>query len=218
RIHADVGEGAAVACAAAIQLVRTARSAGPQSPWMDARAAGVLDRRLLDPQAPLGRFSIRAASGWRDVSAQSWQGDTMRLTVDGVEHSVQLGSQPGSDHRSEMKPDHNYQEMWSDPSFSRSVWRGLVNGKDSWVAMVEAEAVTLQVAGTGFRLLTHHAAEDMDEEAGTLAVSSMPGVVAVLPVAPGDRVEKGQVVAVVEAMKMENAVTAPMSGIVHEVR
>lgn len=41
----------------------------------------------------------------------------------------------------------------------------------------------------------------------------MPGTVVALPVPPGERVAPGDVVAVVEAMKMENPVTAPVPGI-----
>src|SRR5690606_38852436 len=41
----------------------------------------------------------------------------------------------------------------------------------------------------------------------------MPGTVVALPVPPGERVAPGDVVSVVEAMKMENPVTAPVPGI-----
>jgi acetyl-CoA/propionyl-CoA carboxylase, biotin carboxylase, biotin carboxyl carrier protein len=45
-------------------------------------------------------------------------------------------------------------------------------------------------------------------------VSPMQGTVLSVEVADGDQVEPGQVVCVVEAMKMENEITAPRSGIV----
>lgn len=47
--------------------------------------------------------------------------------------------------------------------------------------------------------------------------SPMPGVLVSLPIAVGDQVRKGQTMAVIEAMKMENAIKAPMSGVVSEV-
>jgi 3-methylcrotonyl-CoA carboxylase alpha subunit len=45
----------------------------------------------------------------------------------------------------------------------------------------------------------------------------MPGKVIKVAVAPGDRVEKGAEVLVVEAMKMENALRAPKAGVVRSV-
>jgi biotin carboxyl carrier protein len=47
--------------------------------------------------------------------------------------------------------------------------------------------------------------------------ASMPGRVVRVPVAVGDTVTEGAVVAVLEAMKMENDVRAPIAGVVAEV-
>src|SRR5690606_3852293 len=47
--------------------------------------------------------------------------------------------------------------------------------------------------------------------------SPMPGTVLSVAVAPGDRVVAGSPVAVVEAMKMEHTVTAPLDGTVTEL-
>jgi biotin carboxyl carrier protein len=46
----------------------------------------------------------------------------------------------------------------------------------------------------------------------------MPGLVVNLPVVAGDLVQRGQTVAVLEVMKMENDLTAPRSGVVKEVK
>lgn len=48
-------------------------------------------------------------------------------------------------------------------------------------------------------------------------VSQMPGAVVRVPVAEGDAVEAGQVVCVVEAMKMENEFKAPFAGTVARI-
>lgn len=53
---------------------------------------------------------------------------------------------------------------------------------------------------------------------GGAAVSPMPGKIGRVMVAPGDSVEAGQTLAVVEAMKMEHPVTATAAGVVAEVR
>ncbi|MBQ1550069.1 MAG: biotin/lipoyl-binding protein, partial [Clostridia bacterium] len=47
--------------------------------------------------------------------------------------------------------------------------------------------------------------------------ASIPGLVSKIHVKAGDKVEENQVIAVVEAMKMETSVTARMDGIVDEV-
>ena len=46
----------------------------------------------------------------------------------------------------------------------------------------------------------------------------MTGVVRAVHVAPGDRVTKGQVLLVLEAMKMEHELAAHADGVVQEVR
>ncbi len=52
---------------------------------------------------------------------------------------------------------------------------------------------------------------------GGLVRNLAPGVVVSIPVSPGDEVEAGDVVAVVEAMKMETSLTAPFRGRVRKV-
>jgi acetyl-CoA/propionyl-CoA carboxylase biotin carboxyl carrier protein len=48
--------------------------------------------------------------------------------------------------------------------------------------------------------------------------SSLQGIVSAVVVSPGQEVEAGQVVFVIEAMKMENEITAPRKGVIGEVR
>jgi biotin carboxyl carrier protein len=45
----------------------------------------------------------------------------------------------------------------------------------------------------------------------------MPGKVVKVNVNPGDNVIKGEVLLVVEAMKMENNITAPIDGVIESV-
>jgi biotin carboxyl carrier protein len=58
---------------------------------------------------------------------------------------------------------------------------------------------------------------EADEPAGSL-VSPMPGAVLRVGAAPGDRVDAGAVLVVIEAMKMEQEIVAPAAGEVAEVR
>lgn len=56
-------------------------------------------------------------------------------------------------------------------------------------------------------------------ESGDATVKApMPGLVVTIPVAVGDAVQRGQTVAVLEAMKMENDLGAPRSGVIKEIK
>ncbi|PZN01536.1 MAG: hypothetical protein DIU76_11460, partial [Bacillota bacterium] len=56
------------------------------------------------------------------------------------------------------------------------------------------------------------ATEAAGEGQGVAVAAPLPGVLLEVRVRPGDRVEAGQVVAILEAMKMENELTAPCAG------
>lgn len=49
------------------------------------------------------------------------------------------------------------------------------------------------------------------------AVAPMPGVLVSIGVSPGDEVTKGQVIAVIESMKMQTQISAPRDGVVDRV-
>ena len=57
-----------------------------------------------------------------------------------------------------------------------------------------------------------------DAAAGGEVKAPMPGRIAAVAVAPGERVAHGGLLFTLEAMKMEHSVTAPFAGIVREVR
>ncbi len=76
--------------------------------------------------------------------------------------------------------------------------------------------VTLR--GETIPLHFHDAAADAEALAGGDVIKApMPGRLLSLNVSPGDSVEKGQTLAVMEAMKMEMALTAPRDGVIEAV-
>ncbi len=58
---------------------------------------------------------------------------------------------------------------------------------------------------------------DAGQAGGDQIVSEMPGKILELKAGPGDEVESGQVLVVMESMKMELTLTAPRDGVVKEV-
>jgi biotin carboxyl carrier protein len=56
------------------------------------------------------------------------------------------------------------------------------------------------------------------ESGEALVRAPMPGLVLGIPMEPGAKVERGQTVVVLEAMKMENDLASPIAGTVKEVR
>jgi biotin carboxyl carrier protein len=46
----------------------------------------------------------------------------------------------------------------------------------------------------------------------------MPGLILDIKVAPGDLVKKGDVVVILEAMKMENSIKSPGDGVVKDIK
>jgi acetyl/propionyl-CoA carboxylase alpha subunit len=120
------------------------------------------------------------------------------------------------------------------------VWRVSADGRESVAryGRTRDSRVTVEIDGvrracsierleTGWSVHTHDGSEvfhdfDAGAESGpaqeTGATSPMPGTVTLVPVAVGQRVDEGDVLAVVEAMKMEHRLLAQAPGVVTEVR
>ncbi|MGY6661209.1 MAG: acetyl/propionyl/methylcrotonyl-CoA carboxylase subunit alpha [Glycocaulis sp.] len=95
-----------------------------------------------------------------------------------------------------------------------------VHEDDTLLAAVEhhRDGLLITLQGQAVLVRDHDAAVDADALAGGDAVKApMPGKVLSLAVKPGDTVAKGQTLAVMEAMKMEMALTAPRDGVVDAV-
>jgi biotin carboxyl carrier protein len=94
---------------------------------------------------------------------------------------------------------------------------------------VDLQAKTLQIR-LGHKTTTLQLKDRFDlllEKMGMNAAGSgslkeikapMPGLILDLKVAPGDVVKKGDVVLILEAMKMENSIKSPGDGVVKEVK
>ena len=96
----------------------------------------------------------------------------------------------------------------------------------AYVSETEEGAFVITQAGFNFRLRRNDlpnktrliGSTELDTASDDTVVSPMPGKVIALHVQEGDTVKRGDTLLVVEAMKMENALTAPRDGTVQEVR
>jgi propionyl-CoA carboxylase alpha chain len=84
-------------------------------------------------------------------------------------------------------------------------------------AVGERVFVHSELGASELRALPRFAEPEVELAAGSL-VAPMPGLVRGVRVAVGDRVERGDVLLVLEAMKMETPIRAPAAGRVGELR
>jgi propionyl-CoA carboxylase alpha chain len=86
-------------------------------------------------------------------------------------------------------------------------WRLTTRGASHIVSVLPAHVAAL----------SRHMIEKVPQDMSKFLICPMPGLLTALNVGQGDRVEAGQPLAVVEAMKMENILRAEKSGIVKKV-
>jgi len=84
----------------------------------------------------------------------------------------------------------------------------------SWRLTTHGATHRVEVLPPHVARFRHHMIEKVPPDMSKFLLAPMPGLLSQLHVAPGDRVEAGQPLAVVEAMKMENILRAERAGVV----
>jgi acetyl-CoA/propionyl-CoA carboxylase biotin carboxyl carrier protein len=181
-------------------------------------AAALLAHGARERETPAGVGALWGApSGWRlgapravryDVDATGVQVLGDRVTVDGAdgvrEHTARIALQPGAP----GEPDAVVLDL--DGVVSR--FDAARDGATVWLAH-DGRSRSLRLRTPAERLAAALAARERGEAAAHPEVRSpMPGTVVAVPVASGAQVEAGDTVAVVEAMKMEHRLVAPIAG------
>jgi biotin carboxyl carrier protein len=87
-----------------------------------------------------------------------------------------------------------------------SVWKATVNGQTFEIEVPDVEAVAKPRRSGGRK----------KKKSGTVS-ANIPGKVVTVEVTEGQRVEEGQVILILEAMKMQNEIQAPVTGTVTTV-
>lgn len=92
------------------------------------------------------------------------------------------------------------------------------NGRGEWTLVVEGVTYRAEVLDPGEEAVREAAAESRADSGPSPLCAPMPGLVVRVEVEPGDLVEEGQGVVIIEAMKMENELKAPAPARVAAVR
>ncbi|MFI8081366.1 acetyl/propionyl/methylcrotonyl-CoA carboxylase subunit alpha [Kitasatospora sp. NPDC086009] len=182
---------AAAACAAAMQLPPV--DDAPASPWHGA--VGPFDRHRLDPVAPFGRVVLRHGRRTLQAGLTGRRGAAVDVQVESTPFTVTVAAVPGHP----------------------GLYRGTV-GDRRWTGLRSPAGWELSVDGHRVALAAQSFAEGGSGAADNAVKSLMPGTVVGLLCEVGDRVEEGDALVIVEAMKMENRILAPFSGVVTAIR
>lgn len=158
------------------------------------RIDGQLGRRLPPP----GEWQVRIGGEDRHVVV-----DTDAVTVDGVGVELEMEYTPGDRAVTVEAPE----ALTIRLARTRGGWRLSTRGAAHEVRVVPGHAGAL----------TRHMIEKVAPDLSRFLIAPMPGLLVRLDVGEGDRVEAGQALAVVEAMKMENILRAAKSGTVKAV-
>jgi len=87
---------------------------------------------------------------------------------------------------------------------------------EMWKATVEGKTFEIQVPDAGPAPKQRRSAGGKSKKSGKVT-ANIPGKVVTVEVTVGQEVEEGQVVMILEAMKMQNEIQAPVSGTVTEI-
>ncbi len=90
--------------------------------------------------------------------------------------------------------------------------------EDRWSVLLLGRLYAVQVEDERERRLRATARGGVGESGEFHLKAPMPGLIVAVPVSEGQRVEKGQVLVILESMKMQNELKAPRAGIVQRIR
>jgi pyruvate carboxylase subunit B len=88
------------------------------------------------------------------------------------------------------------------------------HGYDVWI---RTSVIHVDLSDERDRILTRYSAESGASEKSTIVRAPMPGIVSSIMAQPGEKVEKGVPLLILEAMKMENEIRSPLSGTIAAV-
>jgi propionyl-CoA carboxylase alpha chain len=163
--------------------------------------AAQIDDQLNGPVPPAADHVVRVGDAEHRVTIQSYEGGTL-ASVDGGEPIEIVGHwAPG-------------QRLLIANVAGRVRRVRVARDGRAWKLTTHGASHKVQVLPPHVAVLSVHMIEKVPPDLSRLLLAPMPGLVTRINVAVGDRVEAGQPVAVMEAMKMENILRAAKSATV----
>jgi propionyl-CoA carboxylase alpha chain len=163
---------------------------------VDTARAAMIEGRLNGPAAPGTRWIVKMDGAEHDVVLE---GDT--VMVDGKTVVVDAPFIPG-------------QRLVEAVVDGKPLSIRVERRRTGWKFTTRGASHILQVLPPHVADLSHHMIEKIPPDMSRFLLCPMPGLVTAIHVGEGDKVEAGQPLAVVEAMKMENILRAEKAGTV----
>ena len=172
--------------------------------------------------------ALAASPDFRDNAIDTGWLDRNELPSPADDHARRLAARAAIDHRRQRCSPFGVSDGWRMAGASSTIqvyldgepWRPCIPGSDAGNATVVVREHSIDVVDRGqwfeFALSATHASETGGAANGTL-LSPMPGTVTRIAVSVGDEVCEGELLGVLEAMKMELPIKAPISGRVRAV-
>ena len=179
--------------AALALAVQTEARAGTASPWQTLGAFRVLETADLPG---VTHHVLESADGVAHEVQVA--GRTGRFRVDCAEHGFTAAAQPLDDHSLAVEIDGCREQLQLHRNAQRLALR---RGGSAHDLRLRGPHSTAQAAGSGDHRVT----------------ATLPGRVAEIRCAPGDRVEAGAVLVVLDSMKLLHSLTAACDGLVREL-
>lgn len=100
---------------------------------------------------------------------------------------------------------------------NRSLEAVVAPREDCWEVLIMGELYSVQVQDERTRLLNQARSAVQQVDGDAVIRSPMPGIIVAVPAAEGDHVQKGDQIAILESMKMENELRSPCAGIISRI-
>jgi acetyl/propionyl-CoA carboxylase alpha subunit len=148
--------------------------------------------------------------------------DKYYVTIEGTEDVIEIASE------SSVSIDGASRTIDYQPLKRGSSCSLLVDGKlyeptvydenGGWEIIIKGNRYNVQVEDERERLLRLASGETSLQQGRFILTSPMPGLVIDIPVSEGDQVSKGDVLVILESMKMQNELIAPRGGTVTQIQ
>lgn len=94
----------------------------------------------------------------------------------------------------------------------------IARGDENWEVLLRGRLYPVTVEDEREKRLRAAAGGGVAESGEFILKAPMPGLVVAVPVSEGQEVKKGQVILILESMKMQNELKAPRDGIVQRIK